>query len=142
MTIWCGGMLRSIKRNAHAIAAAVTAIVIDGQWFSRRCLADIWSYVPLACFRYFGGEQQGVKEIITCQTCCASQQSPLWVCAVTRRRFPVGANPTRRCSSLGPFDPAPMLDRPGGIRRVVSHASPTGARHVDPSVTSTMRFAF
>src|SRR5262249_60509522 len=75
MTIWCGGMLRSIRRNAHAIAAAVTAIVIEGQWFSRRCLADIWSYVPLDCFRYFGGEEQGVKEIITCQTCCPSQQS-------------------------------------------------------------------
>src|SRR5262249_53350744 len=41
MTIRCGGMLRSITRNAHAIAVAVTAIVIEGQWFSRKCLADI-----------------------------------------------------------------------------------------------------
>src|SRR5262249_48308105 len=41
MTIWCGGILRSITRNAHAIAVAVTAIVIEGQWFSRKCLADI-----------------------------------------------------------------------------------------------------
>src|SRR5215469_3289605 len=41
MTIWCGGMLRSITRNAPAIAVAVTAIVIEGQWFSIKCLADI-----------------------------------------------------------------------------------------------------
>src|SRR6516162_7027684 len=43
MTIWCGGMLRSITRNAHAIAVAVTVIAIEGQWFSRKCLADIRS---------------------------------------------------------------------------------------------------
>src|SRR5262249_15859463 len=37
----CGGMLRSITRNAPAIAVAVTAIVIEGQWFSRKCLEDM-----------------------------------------------------------------------------------------------------
>src|SRR5215475_6466876 len=37
-------MPRSIIRNANAIAAAVTTIVIEGQWFSRKCLADIRCY--------------------------------------------------------------------------------------------------
>ena len=56
---------------------------------------------------------------------CVTAKSALGV-RRDRRRFPVGAKPTRRCSSLAPFDPAPMLDRPGVIRRVVSHASPDG----------------
>jgi hypothetical protein len=40
MTIWCGGMLRSITRAAPAIAAVVAAIVIAGQWFLRKSAAD------------------------------------------------------------------------------------------------------
>ena len=41
MTILRGGMLRSTTTAAHAIAAAVTAIVIAGQWFRRTSLAAI-----------------------------------------------------------------------------------------------------
>jgi hypothetical protein len=39
MTIMRGGMLRNITMAMHAIAAAVTAIVIAGQLLRRRSLA-------------------------------------------------------------------------------------------------------
>src|SRR5216683_2155136 len=44
MTIRCGGMLRSITMAAHAIAAAVTVIVIAGQLFRRMSLAAMQPY--------------------------------------------------------------------------------------------------
>ena len=34
-------------------------------------------------------------------TAAGDTQGPLWVCAVTRRRFPVGASPTRRFAPAG-----------------------------------------
>src|SRR5215470_8233146 len=49
-------MLRSITRNAPAIAVAVTAIVIEGQWFSRKCLADIGPARLLPTLRCGGRE--------------------------------------------------------------------------------------
>src|SRR5262249_62376472 len=36
ITMRCGGMLLSITRAAHPIAAAVTAIVTVGQWWRRK----------------------------------------------------------------------------------------------------------
>jgi hypothetical protein len=44
MTIRCGGMVRSITSAAHAIAAAVTAIVIACQWCRRKSLAGMQRY--------------------------------------------------------------------------------------------------
>jgi hypothetical protein len=41
MTIWCGGILCSITKAAHAIAAAVTVIVMAGQLSRRKSLAGI-----------------------------------------------------------------------------------------------------
>src|SRR5262249_28837218 len=63
MTIRCGGMLRSITRNAHAIAVAVTAIVIEGQWFSRKCLADIGPACLLPTLRRGGGELRKLSHV-------------------------------------------------------------------------------
>src|SRR5215831_11585719 len=63
MTIWCGGMLRSITRNAHAIAVAVTAIVIEGQWFSRKCLADIGPARLLPTLRRGGSELRKLSQV-------------------------------------------------------------------------------
>src|ERR1700739_4045817 len=37
----------------------------------------------------------------TGQDCMVGQQGPIWLCAVTRRRFPVGASPTRRFAPAG-----------------------------------------
>src|SRR5215469_4093451 len=81
MTIWCGGMLRSITRNAHAIAVAVTAIVIEGQWFSRKCLTDIRSCSPGSNSSVW---RQGVKanyhmSDVLCVTTNLESQCPLWV---------------------------------------------------------------
>src|SRR6516164_3271234 len=63
MTIWCGGMLRSITRNAPAIAVAVTAIVIEGQWFSRKCLADIGPARLLPTLRRGGRELRKLSQV-------------------------------------------------------------------------------
>src|SRR6516225_1773030 len=63
MTIWCGGMLRSITRNAPAIAVAVTAIVIEGQWFSRKCLADIGPARLLPTLRPRGRELRKLSHV-------------------------------------------------------------------------------
>src|SRR6516162_7887360 len=63
MTIWCGGMLRSITRNAPAIAVAVTAIVIEGQWFSRKCLADIGPARLLPSLRRGGRELRKLSHV-------------------------------------------------------------------------------
>src|SRR5262245_23363272 len=63
MTIRCGGMLRSITRNAHAIAVAVTAIVIEGQWFSRKCLADIGPARLLPTLRRGGSELRKLSQV-------------------------------------------------------------------------------
>src|SRR6516225_2144117 len=63
MTIWCGGMLRSITRNAPAIAVAVTAIVIEGQWFSRKCLADIGPARLLPTLRRGGRELRKLSHV-------------------------------------------------------------------------------
>src|SRR5262245_47324595 len=63
MTIRCGGMLRSITRNAHAIAVAVTAIVIEGQWFSRKCLADIDPARLLPTLRCGGRELRKLSHV-------------------------------------------------------------------------------
>src|SRR5215469_10425831 len=63
MTIWCGGMLRSITRNAHAIAVAVTTIVIEGQWFSRKCLADIGPARLLPTLRRGGRELRKLSHV-------------------------------------------------------------------------------
>ena len=48
MTIWCGGMLRSITMAAPAIAGVVTAIVIAGQRFLRKSPADMLHSAPYA----------------------------------------------------------------------------------------------
>src|SRR5262249_3223986 len=63
ITIMCGGMLRSITRNAPAIAVAVTAIVIEGQWFSRKCLADIGPARLLPTLRRGGRELRKVSHV-------------------------------------------------------------------------------
>src|SRR6516164_5459640 len=63
MTSWCGGMLRSITRNAPAIAVAVTAIVIKGQWFSRKCLADIGPGSLLPTLRRGGRELRKLSHV-------------------------------------------------------------------------------
>src|SRR5262249_50167747 len=63
MTIWCGGILRSITRNAPAIAVAVTAIVIEGQWFSRKCLADIGPARLLPTLRRGGRELRKLSHV-------------------------------------------------------------------------------
>src|SRR3974377_2571678 len=63
MTIWCGGMLRSITRNAPVIAVAVTAIVIEGQWFSRKCLADIGPARLLPTLRRGGRELRKLSHV-------------------------------------------------------------------------------
>src|SRR6516162_3207164 len=63
MTIWCGGMLRSITRNAPAIAVAVTAIVIEGQWISRKCLADIGPARLLPTLRRGGRELRKLSHV-------------------------------------------------------------------------------
>jgi len=47
MTIRCGGKLLSITSAAIAIAAAVTAIVIDGQWCRRTSPAGMRRYFSL-----------------------------------------------------------------------------------------------
>jgi hypothetical protein len=43
MTIERGGKVHSIASNTHAIAAAIAAIAIEGQWLCRKCLADMRS---------------------------------------------------------------------------------------------------
>jgi hypothetical protein len=48
MTIRCGGMVRSITSAAHAIAAAVTAIVIACQWCRRKSLPGMQRYVSFS----------------------------------------------------------------------------------------------
>src|SRR5215469_10977756 len=63
MTIWCGGMLRSITRNAPAIAVAVMAIVIEGQWFSRKCLTDIGPARLLPTLRRGGRELRKLSHV-------------------------------------------------------------------------------
>src|SRR5215468_8568559 len=42
--IRCGGMLPSITKAAHAIAAAVTVIVIAGQWCRRKARIGMQTY--------------------------------------------------------------------------------------------------
>jgi len=44
----CGGMLRSIRSAAHAIAAAVTEMVIAGQWSRRKSRAGMQR-----CFSFY-----------------------------------------------------------------------------------------
>src|ERR1700724_3444822 len=41
------------------------------------------------------GEQKSAEQV-NCVVSSVHQACPLYPCAVTRRRFPVGANPTRR----------------------------------------------
>jgi hypothetical protein len=58
-------MLRSMTRNAPAIAVAVTAIVIEGQWFSRKCLADIGPARLLSAFYVEGYLSFSLPAILT-----------------------------------------------------------------------------
>ena len=72
MTIMRGGMLRNITIAMHAIAAAVTAIVIAGQLLRRRSLAAMQPYFSFS--RLLLRRTQGTPK----DSICPSAQADRW----------------------------------------------------------------
>src|SRR5262249_48891131 len=122
MTIWCGGMLRSITRNAPAIAVAVTAIVIEGQWFSRKCLADIDPARLLPTLRRGGRELRKLSHVrrLVRQSKIRLLMSALGQKRTLKRLHPMSALPPKADIAGGGYYVRPYPLLPSAVPAIVS----------------------
>ena len=84
------GAGRRDEANSLVIHALVITVVL-GASFSVLMLA-----FGRPTYRALGGEDSELDAAVTYSNVVFAGNVLLWVCAVTRRRFPVGASPTRR----------------------------------------------